>query len=56
MTTKKKPRKQRHAGRYNTKRAAEEWAEGLRQGGLNAEVVPVTCYDVVVTPKEGDAE
>ena len=38
----------RHAGRYNSKKQADQYADVLRLCGERVEVVPVTVYDVMV--------
>jgi len=41
-----------HAGRYTSKRSAEEWRAELQSQGLVAVVVPVTCWDVIIVRKQ----
>jgi hypothetical protein len=44
-----------HWGRYDSKKKADDYASTLLLAGVRAEVVPITCYDVVSEEKENES-
>lgn len=43
---------ERHAGRYSSKRQAEEWRDHYIKDGNEARIEPCPCWDVIVTTRE----
>ena len=42
----------RHAGRYSSKKSAEEYAQFIHNEGYEVEILPVTVYDVFTLEKK----